>query len=208
MHQLGLKHGGICNVGHHDHDAGDLTLFVAHGTQVDGELPHPAVVEHDGQLQVIYLLSCQGRFQSGGQGTATGWRYQFGERLAQDLLRVVSTAFIPAAVGICDLAGGISNQNDALGIVDDLGVEITLALQVGLRVLQFRNVQDQATKLHYLALTVTHGECILQRMDGGAVLAPQSFLEIAQFAGLLQSGAKGIAFLGLEIQFLGNINLQ
>ena len=44
VHQLRLQHGGIGDVGHHHHDAGDVALLVAHRTQIHGELADAALV--------------------------------------------------------------------------------------------------------------------------------------------------------------------
>ena len=46
----------IGDIGHHHHQAGHRALLVAHGTQVDGKMPDPAVPAQDLQFEIVHLL--------------------------------------------------------------------------------------------------------------------------------------------------------
>ena len=85
---------------------------------------------------------------------------------------------IPAPVGVTDQTGGVGHQDQALGIVQDLAGEIALALQFGLKGLQAADIQHDAAVLHHALLGIAHGEGINQDLDGGPVLAAQSYMEL------------------------------
>ncbi len=77
MNQLVAKVGGIGDVGHDHHDAGDVSLLVAHGAEVHGELTGPAVSAHDLQFQIVNLRPTENGLKRVGQRTNEAGRRQF-----------------------------------------------------------------------------------------------------------------------------------
>ena len=151
--QLGLQHGGVGDVGHHDHDAGDDALLIAHGTEVDGELADPAIAAQDLQIEVVDVVSGERGVEGVGEHGRRGGRDEIGERTANQLPLLVA-GVVPAAVGIADESGRVDDQNQALRVVQDLLGEIALALQFGLVGLKAGDVEHQAAVLQHLAVGV------------------------------------------------------
>src|SRR5690348_5384490 len=92
----------------------------------------------------------------------------------------------PAPIGITDDPIDVSDQNQALGMTEDFAGEITLFLQLGLRLAQAGDVEHEAAVLHHFATRVTCGKAVDKHVDGGSILAPQNFFLIAQPALLLE----------------------
>ena len=87
-----------------------------------------AIGAHDRKLKVVHLLAAKGGGERIVHGRAAGGGNQFHQRAAQQLLSLIASRFVPAAVGITDQTGSIGHQDQALGIVQDLAGEIALAL--------------------------------------------------------------------------------
>lgn len=87
------------------------------------------------------------------------------------------SGLIATAVSVTDEPGRIHHQNKTLGVVQDLAGKIPFPLELGLKVLQFRDVQHHAAVLHYPSLGVFDREHLLQTVNDGTVLAPQHFLK-------------------------------
>src|SRR6478672_823882 len=99
------------------------------------------------------------------------------EAMADELRSAEFPGFKAATVGITDQPGCVRNQDHALSVVEDLDVEIALALQLRLYGFLFSDVENQPAVLNGFAARIFHGKRILQRMHERAVFAAQSFFE-------------------------------
>ena len=64
VHEFGLQHGRVGDVGHYHHDAGDGPLLITHGAEIDGKLAQPAVATVDLQVKIVYLMTGHGGIES------------------------------------------------------------------------------------------------------------------------------------------------
>src|SRR5690348_655435 len=102
--------------------------------------------------------------------------------MSNEVSGLESAQFVTTLVGEGDEPGGIRDNNQALRIVQDAGIEIALPLEFRLEVLQLRNVQHKTAILNDLPLCVADGESILQRIDLGAVFLAQNLFVVPQYA--------------------------
>ena len=143
--------------------------------------PRPCPEQHR-QLQVVHLAAGQGFRQGIDERLPPSGRDQFHQLASEQVFLGVTAGFKAALVGVADEPGGIDHQDHALRVVQDLVVEVALALQFGLEVLHLGDVEHQAAILHHLVLAVADGEGILQGVDERAVLAAQRLLVVAHHA--------------------------
>ena len=207
MDQLGLQHGGVGNVGEHDHDAGDDALLVAHGAEIHGELSDPPVATQYLQVEIVDGMSGEGGIQGVGQNRTANGRHELGQGTAHQLALLV-TGVIPAAVGVSDQAGSIDHQNQTLGIVQNLFGKISGPLEFGLEGFQPGDVEHEAAILQHLAMRVGNREGINQDVNGAAILAPQHFFVIAQNSFLLHHFVEQVQPFRRRIELVGNINVE
>src|ERR1019366_4440966 len=179
VHQLGAQHGGIGHVGHDHDDAADPAVFAVDGAQIDGELAAGAVAANQGQIEVIDLLATGHGCQRFAECGAARRGAQVGQGMGQDLV-LLKTQTAPAPIGITDHAFGVGDQNHALGMTEDFAGEITLFLQLGLRLAEAGNIEYEAAVLQDAAARIAHRETVDQDVDGRSILAPQEFFLIAQ----------------------------
>src|SRR5882672_357497 len=97
-------------------------------------------------LEVIDLLAASDRSESVAQCQLAGGSGEFRKGMSEELALLESEA-APTAVGIADHAHGVRDQDQALGVAQDLAGEITLTLQFGLRLAETADVQDQSAVL-------------------------------------------------------------
>ena len=90
------------------------------------------------------------------------------------------THFIAAAVRITDESGGIQHQDHALRSVQNLLIEIALALQLRLKCSLLRDVQHQATNLDNPPTGVANSGDVLQGVQQRTVFSPQGLFVISQ----------------------------
>ncbi len=153
VHQFVAQHGGIGNVGEHDHDAGHGSLLVAHGAEIRRELPDSAVAAHDLQFQIVDLLAVQRALQRIGQRADKARRGQFQQRTPQQFA-LFESRVVPAAVGVADQACGVGDQNQALRVAENLAGEIALAVQFRLVGAQAGHIEHQSANLQQAAQIV------------------------------------------------------
>jgi hypothetical protein len=170
--------------GHHDHNAGDDALVIAHGAEVDGELPNAAIPTQDGQVEVVDLVTRERGIEGISEHGSAVWRDQLGERTSDELALFVA-GVVPAAVGIADEPGRIDHQDQALGVIEDFFREVAGMLQFRLEGLQAGDVEHQPAVLQNLTLHVGNRKGVDEHVDRGAILAPQYFLVIANNSVLL-----------------------
>src|SRR5882762_817556 len=207
MDQLGLEHGGIGDVGHDHHDAGHDALLIPHRTEVDGELSRSTVAAHDGQVEVVDLVSGERGVQRIDEDPATGGRNQIGQRATHQFPLLVA-GVVPAAVRVADQASGIDHQDQALGIVQDLLGEIAGALQFGLVTLQPGDVEHQSAILQHLSVRVRNGEGVDQDVHGTTVLAAENFLVVAQDGVLLHDFVQVLEAIRGIVELSRDVDLQ
>ena len=118
------------------------------------------------------------------------------------------TGVIPAAIAIADQPGGIHDQDETLGVIQDLAGKITFALQFRLKILQPRDIEHQAAVLDDSALRVQHGECVDEHVHSGTVFASKRLLVIAQHPMLLHELRQPLPHLGGRIDYGVDIHLQ
>ena len=71
VHELGLQHGGIGDVGHHHDHRSDLVILVAHGAEIDGELADVSVAKKNRKLEIVDLMAGKSGVQRFFQKLAT-----------------------------------------------------------------------------------------------------------------------------------------
>src|SRR5258708_15824130 len=204
VHQFGLDHGGIGNVRHQHHHAADVAAFVAHGTQVDGELARGAVAAHNHQVQVVCLQAMQAGLKGFGKGRLVQRRNDVVQAVSHQLVLVETTGLIAAAVGITDQAGGVRYQNHGLGVVQDLAGKVALPLKLRLEVLHFGDIQEDTALLHGFSLAIAYDDDGFQHVDPGAGSAAESHFKIPDGAVFVQLAEDFVALLRGDI----NLGLQ
>src|ERR1700687_983048 len=181
VHELGAQYGRVGDVGHDYDDVADPAVFSTDGTEIDRELAAGAVAANQGQIEVIDLLAtghgCQRFAECGAARRGT----QLGKRMPQNLA-LLKAETAPAPIGITDHAFGVGDQNQALVMTEDFAGEITLFLQLGLRLAEAGNIEDEAAVLQDGAARIAHRETVDQDVDGRSILAPQEFFLIVQSA--------------------------
>src|SRR4029077_19468918 len=207
VHELGAQDGGVGDVGHDYDDVARPAVFSANGTKIDGELGAGAVAAHARQIEVIDLLAaghgCQ-RFTE--RGAARGGA-QVGKGMPQDLV-LLKAKTAPAPVGITDYAVDVSYQNQALGMAEDLAGEITLLLQLGLRLVEAGDIEDEAAVVQGAASGIAHRKTVHEHVDGRSILAPQDFFVIAHFTPAIKHFREFLPLLRRKINLRRNVQLK
>jgi len=80
--QLGAKHGGVGDVGHHDNNAAHPAVFAADGAEIAENWPLTAVSADQGQIEVIDLLAASHLGQRFAK-PARRWARQLGQGVSQ-----------------------------------------------------------------------------------------------------------------------------
>ena len=127
--------------------------------------------------------------------------------MPQDLV-LLKAETAPAPVGITDHAVGVGDQNQALGMTEDLAGEITLFLQLGLRLVEAGDIEHQAAVLQDVAGGIAHRKTVHEYVDGRSILAPQDFFVIAHFAPAFEMFREVLPPLRRKIDLGGNIELK
>lgn len=130
-----------------------------------------------------------------------------------DQFLLAIAGFEAAAVGIADEAGSIENQNHTLRSVEDLLIEIALALQLRLEHFLLGDIEHEAADLNNAAMGIADGADVLKGVEKAAVLAAENFFVVSKVAALgdgankaILGGAGGIemgADVGAEEFFAG-----
>src|ERR1039457_4833396 len=97
-----------------------------------------------------------------------------------DDLALLKAKAAPAAVGITDHAFGIGDQNQALGMTENFAGEITLLLQLGLRLAKARDIEHEAAILQDVAGWIAHRKTVDEYVNRRSVFAAENFFLIAQ----------------------------
>src|ERR1035437_5345500 len=181
VYQLGAQHGGVGDVGHDHHDAAYPAVFAVDGTQIDGELAAGAVAANQGQIEVIDLLAARHGGQRFPERRAARRGTQLGKGMPQNLA-LLKGETAPAPVGITDQPVGVGDQNQALGMTKNFAGEITLLLQLGLRLAEAANIEYEAAILQDVAGRIAHRETVDENVNRRSVLAPEDFFLIVQSA--------------------------
>src|SRR5450631_768657 len=111
--------------------------------------------------------------------SATRRGTQVGQRMRENLV-LLKTEAAPAPVGITDDAFGVGDQNQALGMAEDLAGKITLFLKLGLGLAEAGDIEHEAAVLQDAAGRIAHRETVDEYVNGRSILAPQNFFLIAQ----------------------------
>src|SRR5208282_2291376 len=127
--------------------------------------------------------------------------------MSEDLV-LLKTETAPAPVGITDHAFGISDQNQTLGMAENLAGEITLFLQLGLRLVEAGDIEHEAAVLQSVAGRIAHRKTIHEYVHGRSILAPQHFFVIAHFAAAFEHIREFLPALRRKIDLGGNIELK
>src|SRR5580698_6102676 len=159
MNQFVAEHGGIGDVGKHNHDTGDGSLLVAHGVEVGGKFSGNASAADNGQFEIIDGLPAEGDLQGIRQRANVTRASQFKQRTAEQF-PLFEAGVKPAAIGVTDQTGGVGNQNQALGIAENFGGEIALAMKFGLIGAQARDIEHESANLQESPGVVIHAEDI------------------------------------------------
>src|SRR5580700_9379855 len=93
---------------------------------------------------------------------------------------VLERGFMPAAVGIADKAGGVSHQNEALSVAENLAGEIALPMQFRLIGVHAGNVQHQPADLQQAPKIVVHAESIDENVNRRTILAAKLGFKVTQ----------------------------
>src|SRR5438270_2004916 len=208
VHQLGLNHRGIGNVGHEHYHAGDLATIVAHGTEVYGKFALRAIAAGDHQLQIVRLQAMQAGVEGFRKYFFVRSRDNPVQPISDQVILVKAARFIRALVGIADQTGSIRHHDQGLCVVEDLAGEIALALELRLEVLDLSDVEEDAAILQNLALAVLDHKGVFQRVDHGAVAAAQRDLKIANGTFFIELVGNLVALLGGDIDLGLQIELE
>ena len=191
MRQLRLQQHGIRNVRHHHDQVVHRALLVAHRAKTDGKVPHRFIAAPHLQFEVLHLLPVRRRLQGRLEILPVRRLHPIDQPVPDQFIFTVS-GFVTPPVGIADQARRIQHQNHALRGIQNLLVEVALALQLRLKRLLLRHIQHQPANLADAALRVAHRRNVLQRMKQRAILAPKRLLVVSQHAALGQSPAKTV----------------
>ena len=121
---------------------------------------------------------------------------------------MIESRIVPALVGVADQPGGIRYQDEALGIVENLAGEITLAVQFRLVGAQAGDVEHEAANLEKVSHLVVQSEGIDQNVDRGAIFTQEGGLEVSQGAVFLHQLAMVEALLRRNVQLCRDVNLK
>ena len=143
--------------------------------------------------------SARGRTIAGSSQLQQGSAQQFA---------LLEAGFVPAAVGIADQAGGVGDQDEALGVAENLAGEVALALQFRLIGVKAGDIEHQAANLQQTPKIVVHAESVDEHVDGRAVLAAKRGLKVAHVAIFFHGLGVAVALLGRKIDLGRNIDLQ
>src|ERR1043166_3504788 len=208
VHQLGLDHRSVGDIGHQHHHAADLAAIVAHGTQVHRELALGAIAARDHQLQVVRLQTVRAAVESFRESFLVREQSNAVQPIAAQFVLVKAAPLVNARVGVADQAGSVRNHDHGLRVVQDLAGEVAFALQLRLEVLDLSDVKEDAAVLHDLALAIFYDEGVFQRMDHGAVTTAERDLKVADRALLAQLAGDFVALLSPDIDLALEIELQ
>ena len=207
VHELGAQDGGVGDVGHDYDDVADSAVFSADGTKIDGELAAGAVAANQRQIEVIDLLAAGHGGQRFAERGAPRGGAQVGQGMPEDLV-LLKAKTAPAPVGITDHAVDVSHQNQALGMAEDFAGEITLFLQLGLRLVEAGDIEQEAAVLQDATDGIAHRKTVHEHVDGRSVLAPQDFFVIAHFAPAFKNFRELLPPLRRKIDLRRNVQLK
>ena len=153
------------------------------------------------------MLATGDRSQRIAQWGLTCGSGQLGKRTSQEVALFEAESG-PASIGIADDALGIGDQDQALGVTQDLAGEVALALQLSLGMPETADVQQQPAVLENGTVGIAQGKTIDEHVDGRSVLAAQHYLVIAQSLLMLHDLGQLLPLLGREVDGAGNVHLQ
>ena len=118
------------------------------------------------------------------------------------------TRFVAPPVCIADQAGSIGDQDEALGVAENLAGEIALAVQFRLVGAQAGDVEHEAANLEKVSHLVVQSEGIDQNVDRGAIFTQEGGLEVSQGAVFLHQLAMVEALLRRNVKLCRDVNLK
>ncbi len=207
VHELGSQDGGVGDIGHDYDDVADLAVFSADGAEIDGELAAGTVAANQGQIKVIDLLAAGHGCQCFAKRGAARGGAQVRQGMPQNLV-LLKAETAPAPVGITDHAVDVGDQNQALGMAKDFAGEITLFLQLGLRLVEAGDIEHEAAVLQDVARGIVHRNTVHKYVDGRSILAPQNFFVIAHFPPAFEKFRKFLAPLRRKVHLRRNVQLK
>src|ERR1700676_2862558 len=93
-------------------------------------------------------------------------------------------------------------------MTEDFAGEITLFLQLGLRLVESGDIEHQAAVLQDVAGGIAHCKTVHEYVDGRSILAPQNFFVIAHFAPTLEMLRQILPPLRRKIDLRRNVQLK
>src|SRR5271156_2241936 len=99
---------------------------------------------------------------------------------------LLETSFVPAAVRVTDQKSRIRDQDQALGVAENLAGKIALSVQFRLVSVQAGDIEHQAANLQQLSRIVVHAEGVNQNVNRRAVLAPKRGFKVPHLPVLFQ----------------------
>ena len=159
------------------------------------------------RLQIFDLVAVRGGFQRSFETLAVGWFDPIDQAMTDQFVFAIAR-FEAAAVGVADQAGGVEHQDHALRGIQDLLVEVALALELRLEHFLLGDVEHQAANLGDLSGGVANRSNVLQGVQQGAVLAAQRLFVVAQNAALRQGAQEAFAGGGHGIEVRADVGAE
>src|SRR3954451_19138861 len=128
-----------------------------------------AIAAQDRQLEIFALFSEHRCLEGVGEFPPASMRNDLAQSSTDQLRCAEITRIEAAPVGVADEPGRVGNQDHALGVVEDLDIEVALALQLRLDRLLLRDVEYQPAVLHHFATRIPYRECVLECVHERAV---------------------------------------
>ena len=157
--------------------------------------------------RVFHLLSVRGRLKRRLEILPVRGLHPIHKPVSDQLIFPIPR-FVAPPVGVADQSRRIQHQNHALRGIENLLVEVALALQLRLKRLLLRHIQHQPANLRDPPLCVAHRGNVLQRMQKCAILAPERLFIIPQHSALGQPLQKPLARRRCRIKMRAYVRAQ
>src|SRR4051812_32162574 len=118
------------------------------------------------------------------------------ETTANQVRLLATSYFVAASVRVAHQTCSVHDCDQALRVIQDLGIEVVFAQELRLHMLDFGDVEENAAVLHHLSGITAHHEAVLQHVNDRALPPDKSKLVVCHAAKVMKRTHERSAIAG------------